>query len=391
MKNSYSTLIFFLALGIFGIITTEMGMIGVLPQVTQKFHIAPSEAGYLVSAFALIVAISGPFLTLLASGMNRKAILLSAILMFAISNLVYAYTTRFEVMLAFRIVPAFFHPVFFSIALATAASLVPPEKSGKAVTQVMAGVTVGFAFGVPITSYLSTKISLDAAFLFGAVVSVIAFIGILVWLPSMPVKGRMSFGKQLGILRKPQLWLTILIVVMIFTAMSSVYSYFAEYLGEVTHMNGTWISVMLMIFGVTMIAGNFLFGFFLNKSMTKTVILFPLVYAVIYLFTYYWGSHFWPMAVIVFVWGAVHSGGLILSQALLMTDAKEAPEFGNSLFVSFSNVGITVGTWIGGLFISQLGAHQLIWSGIMLLSLAFILIMIKTAISKSHVEKASMN
>ncbi|MCR8631975.1 MFS transporter [Paenibacillus radicis (ex Xue et al. 2023)] len=391
MKNSCSSLIFFLALGIFGIITTEMGMIGVLPQVTQKFHIAPSEAGYLVSAFALIVAITGPFLTLLASGMNRKAILLSAILMFAISNLVYAYTTRFEVMLAFRIVPAFFHPVFFSIALATAASLVPPEKSGKAVTRVMAGVTVGFAFGVPITSYLSTKISLEAAFLFGAIVSVIAFIGILVWLPSMPVKKRMSFGKQLGILRKPQLWLTILIVVIIFTAMSSVYSYFAEYLGEVTQMNGTWISVMLMIFGVTMIAGNFLFGFFLNKSMTKTVILFPLGYAVIYLFIYYWGSHFWPMAVIVFVWGAVHSGGLILSQALLMTDAKEAPEFGNSLFVSFSNVGITVGTWIGGLFISQLGEHQLIWSGIILLLFAFLLIMIKAAIFKSHVEKVSMN
>ncbi|WP_068617999.1 MFS transporter [Paenibacillus tuaregi] len=391
MKNSYTSLIFFLALGIFGIITTEMGVIGVIPQLTEKFHISASQAGYLVSAFALIVAISGPFLTLLASGMNRKAILLSAILMFAISNLVYAYTTRFEVMLAFRIVPAFFHPVFFSIALATAASLVPPEKSRKAVTQIMAGVTVGFAFGVPITTYLSTKISLEAAFLFGAIVSLIAFIGILFWLPSMPVKERMSFGKQLGILSRPQLWLTILIVAMIFTAMSSVYSYFAEYLGEVTHMNGTWISVMLMIFGITMIAGNFLFGFFLNKSMTKTVVLFPLIYAVIYLFTYYWGAYFLPMAVIVFVWGAVHSGGLILSQALLMTDAKEAPEFGNSLFVSFSNVGITVGTWIGGLFISRLGTHQIIWSGVMLLLFAFILIMIKAGISKSQVEKASMD
>lgn len=391
MKNIHSPFILFLALGIFGIITTEMGMIGVLPQVTQKFHITPLQAGYLVSAFALIVAISGPFLTLLASGVNRKVILLAAILMFAISNIVYAYTTKFEVMLAFRIIPAFFHPIFFSIALATTASLVSPERSGKAITQVMTGVTAGFAFGVPITSYLATKISLGHAFLFGAVVSVIAFIGILVWLPSIPVKARMSFGKQLGILRKPQLWLTILIVVMIFTAMSSVYSYFAEYLGEVTRMNGTWISIMLMVFGVTMIAGNFLFGFFVNKSMTKTVILFLLVYAVVYLFAYYFGSYFLPMAVIVIVWGAVHSGGLILSQALLMTDAKEAPEFGNSLFVSFSNVGITAGTLFGGWFISQWGTHQLIWSGIILLLLVFLLIMIRTAISKPNVENVSMN
>jgi len=384
MKKIHSSLIIFLALGVFGIITTEMGIIGVLPQVTQKFHISPSQAGYLVSIFALIVALSGPFLTLLASGINRKVILLTAVLMFAISNIVYAYTTKFEVMLAFRIVPAIFHPVFFSIALVTAASLVPSEKSSKAVTKVFAGITVGFAFGVPLTSYLGENISLEAAFLFGAVVCMIAFIGILAWLPSMPVKEKMSFGKQLGILRKPQLWLTIVIVVLIFASMFSVYSYFAEYLGQVTHMNGSWISIMLVVFGVIMIAGNFLFGGFLHKSMTKTVILFPLVYAVIYLFIYFLGSYFLPMAVIVFIWGAVHSGGLIVSQALLVTEAKEAPEFGNSLFVSFSNVGITVGTSIGGWFISQLGTHQLIWCGIMFALLAFLLIIVKLAISKSN-------
>jgi len=383
MVKIRSSFLFFLALGVFGIITTEMGIIGVLPQVSQQFDITPSQAGYLVSVFALIVAVSGPFLTLLASGLNRKAVLLAAILMFAISNIVYAYTTEFEAMLAFRIIPALFHPLFFSIAFATAASLVPPERSGRAVTQVMAGITVGFAFGVPITSYLAAEFSLSAAFLFGAIVSLAAFIGIVVRLPSMPVKERMSFGKQLGLLRKPQLWLTILIVATVFTAMSSVYSYFAEYLGEVTHMNGTWISLMLMVFGVTMIAGNFLFGFFANANMTRTVILFPLVYAAVYLFAYYWGSSFWPMAAIVFVWGAVHSGGLILSQALLMTDAREAPEFGNSLFVSFSNIGITAGTSIGGWFMAQLGAHRLIWSGIILLSLAFLLILLKVATSKS--------
>lgn len=387
MKKIHSSLIIFLALGVFGIITTEMGIIGVLPQVTQKFNISPSEAGYLVSIFALIVAISGPFLTLLASGINRKIILLTAVFIFAVSNIVYAYTTKFEVMLAFRIVPAIFHPVFFSIALVTAASLVPSEKSSQAVTKVFAGITVGFAFGVPLTSYLADKISLEAAFLFGAMISIVAFIGILVWLPSMPVQEKMSFGKQLGILRKPQLWLTILTVVVIFAAMFSVYSYFAEYLGQVSHMNGSWISMMLMAFGITMIAGNFLFGSLLQKSLKKTALLFPLIYTVIYLVIYYLGSYFIPMTAFVFIWGAVHSGGLIISQALLMTEAKEAPEFGNSLFVSFSNVGITVGTSVGGWFISRLGTHQLIWCGIMFALLAFLLIVAKIAISNGDKKR----
>ncbi|WP_429844372.1 MFS transporter [Brevibacillus sp. FIR094] len=390
MKQVNPLLIMILALGVFGIITTEMGIIGVLPQVTQKFNISTAQAGWLVSIFALVVAISGPFLTLLVSGINRKVILLTAVLIFAISNIVYAFTTRFDVMLVFRILPAIFHPVFFSIALVTAAKLVPPEKSSKAVTKVFAGITVGFAFGVPLTSYLADKVSLEAAFLFGAVVSMIAFVGILAWLPSMPVTEKMSYGQQLGILRKPQLWLTIATVIFIFAAMFSVYSYFAEYLGQVTHMNGSWISIMLMAFGIIMIFGNFLFGGFLHKSITKTVILYPLLYAVLYLFTYYLGSSFFPMAVIVFLWGTVHSGGLIVSQAWLTIEAKEAPEFGNSLFVSFSNLGITVGTFIGGWFISHLGIHQLMWSGITFSLLAFLLIIVKIKISKSNAEEVNV-
>ncbi|MFB0845058.1 MFS transporter [Paenibacillus oleatilyticus] len=377
MNKINPLLILVLALGVFGIITTEMGIVGVLPQVTQKFNISASQAGWLVSIFALVVAISGPFLTLLASGMNRKFILMTAVLLFAISNIVYAFTTRFDVMLAFRIIPAIVHPAFFSVALVTAASLVSPEKSGRAVTKVFAGITVGFAFGVPLTSYLAEKVSLEAAFLFGAFVSLVAFIGIWAWLPSMPVQSKLSYGAQLGILRKPALWLNIAAVTSIFAAMFSVYSYFAEYLGQVTHMNGSWISMMLMVFGVIMILGNFLFGSFLQKSVLRTTILFPVVYIAAYLLIYYAGGYFIPMTVMILLWGIVHSGGLIVSQSWLMTEAQAAPEFGNSLFVSFTNLGITIGASVGGWFIGQLGIHQLMWSGIGFALLAFLLITVK--------------
>lgn len=74
------------------------------------------------------------------------------------------------------------------------------------------GITVGFALGVPLTSYLADQFSLEIAFLFGALVNALAFIGILISLPSMPVKGKMSFGKQICILGKPGLWLNILTV-----------------------------------------------------------------------------------------------------------------------------------------------------------------------------------
>ncbi|MEC3458173.1 MFS transporter [Bacillus thuringiensis] len=377
MKKVSPLLILTLAIGVFGIITTEMGIVGVLPQITQKFGISTAQAGFLVIIFALVVAISGPFLILLISSINRKIILLTVIFVFVISNIIYAYTTQFEIMLVFRILPAALHPLFFSIALVTAAKLAPPEKSGQAVTKVFMGITVGFALGVPLTSYLADQFSLEIAFLFGALINALAFIGMLISLPSMPVKEKMSFGKQIRILGKPGLWLNILTITFLFAAMFSVYSYFAEYLAKVTSMNGSLISIMLFIFGIVMILGNHLFGSLLQRSIVNTVISFPILYSIVYILVYYLGSYLVPMIFMVFIWGIVHAGGLIVGQTWLIIEAREAPEFGNSLFVSFSNLGITLGTTIGGWFISHLGIHQLIWSGFIFTLLSFLLIIIK--------------
>ncbi|MFD6512746.1 MFS transporter [Rhodococcus sp. NPDC060176] len=378
-----------LALGVFGIITTEMGIIGVLPQVSDKFGITASDAGWLVGVFALVVAVTGPFTTLFTSGINRKTVLLVAIAVFAVSNLVYATTSSFEVMFAFRIIPAVVHPVFFALALASAVRLVPPEEATTAVTKVFAGVTVGFAFGVPLTSYLAENFTVSTAFVFGAVVNVLAFFGILTLLPSTPVTQRISYGAQVGILRRPRVWLTILSVTFVFAAMFSVYGYFAEYLGGVTGMSGSWISAMLLAFGVVMIFGNFVFGAMLGKNVVRTVVAFPLLYIVVYVVIYLVGPYFAAMTVAVLVWGMVHSGGLVVSQSWMGRDSVDAPEFGNSLFISFSNLGITLGTATGGLFLSHLGTRQLVWAGVLFAALALAMIIARLSLGRVHNENGA--
>ncbi|MER6105927.1 MFS transporter [Streptomyces sp. NPDC001832] len=360
-KTSLTVLV--LALGVFGIITTEMGMVGVLPQVSAELGVTPSAAGWLVGAFALVIAVSGPFTTLLASGIDRKKVLAAAIAVFAVSNAVYALTTQYEVMLAFRVIPALFHPVFFAVALATAARLVPAEDATRATTTVFGGVTVGFAFGVPLTSYLAEHVSLASAFWFGALVNLIAFVGILRFVPPMPVGQRVSYGAQLNVLKRFRMWLTIASVVLVFAAMFSVYGYFAEFLGQVTHMDGTWVSAMLMAFGVIMIFGNFVFGGLLRRNLIRTVVAYPVLCLLVYVLLYFVGPLFTPMVLAVLVWGAVHSGGLIVSQSWLGRDAADAPEFGNSLFISFSNLGISIGTAVGGWVMAEYGARQLAWAG----------------------------
>lgn len=160
------------------------------------------------------------------------------------------------------------------------------------------------------------------------------------------------------------MWLTITSAVLVFAAMFSVYGYSAEYLGQVTHMDGTWVSAMLMAFGIVMILGNFAFGSLLRRNLVGTVVAYPVLCLLVYVLLYAVGPLFAPMVPAVLVWGAVHSGGLIVSQSWLGRDASDAPEFGNSLFISFSNLGITVGTAVGGWVMAEYGARQLAWAGV---------------------------
>ncbi|WP_186322342.1 MFS transporter [Prescottella equi] len=100
------------------------------------------------------------------------------------------------------------------------------------------------------------------------------------------------------------------------------------------------------------------------------------MYAVVYVV----GPYFAPMVVGVLIWGVVHSGGLVVAQSWMGIDAADAPEFGNSLFISFSNLGITVGTIVGGWSLDNFGAHRMIWSGVLFAGLALIAIAVRVSI-----------
>ena len=379
-KNT-SLLLLILSLAVFGIITTELSIIGLLPQLMNQLNINAAKVGFLISAYALVVTITGPFITLLMLGLNKKLVLLSIMLLFVVSNLVYAFTRDYNTMMLFRVLPALMHAPFFAVTLVVASNLVAPEYQARATAKVFAGIAVGLVLGVPLSSFIAVHSSLTFAFLFGAMACGLAFISILLLMPSMPIVEKISFGKQLSILRKGRLWLTTSTVVFVFAAMFSSYSFIAKYLHDITHMSGTWISIMLMVFGTFGILGNFIFSALLQKNVDFTVIFYPVLFIGVYLLIYSFGFSFSLMIGLTMLWGLLHAGGVIVSQTWLAGEAQEAPEFANSLFVSFSNLGITVGTALAGGFIIHFGTHNLVWVGILFAGLALFSILSKIFIS----------
>lgn len=381
MARRNQLVLMLLTIGVFGILNTEMGIVGILPSIADHFHVSIAKAGLLVSLFALAVAISGPILPLLFSGFNRKKVLLLVLGVFVLGNIASIFASSFVVLLLARVIPAFLHPVYVSIALTAAAASVPKEEAQKAISIVFMGVTGGMVLGSPISSYIASSASIEMAMLYFTIVNVIAFIAIL-FVPSMPVEEKLSYGSQLNALKRSFTWLSIAAVIFINAAMYGVSSYLAVYLAAITHIPGKTISFMLFVFGGASIMGNILAGRLLTKSTAKSVVSFPFVLGAVYLLFIMMGRLAVPMALIMFVFGIAVAVGNNISQYCIASAAPEAPEFSNGLFLASGNIGVTIGTTAGGWLITGMGTQAVIAGGFLFLSLSLIFILLRNRIGQ---------
>lgn len=375
MEKRNSILIAVLTFGTFAIINTQMGIIGVLPVVSSHFHVSISKAGLLVSLFSLAVAISGPIMPLLFSGVNRKKVMLLVLGIFFLGNIVSSLTSSFILLLIDYVILGFFLPVYCSMALTAAAELVKKEDAPKAVAKVLMGVSAGMVIGVPITSFLANTVSFEISMAFLAGVTAIAILVILLFVPSMPVKERLTYGDQFRILKKPVVWLSIFTVILMNGAVFGVYSYFAEYLKMVTKVPVQMTSIMLFLYGATNLIGNMIAGKLLVKNAVKLVLSFLFALGVVYILLFLMGRLTVPMAVITMLWGILGGISANVNQYWIISAASEAPDLANGLFLTAVNLGTTVGTIVCGLFISGIGTKYVILGGLLLLTASFLTVL----------------
>lgn len=384
-----------MALGAFGIITTEFGVIGILPALSKEFDITIDTAGWLLSAFALTVALTGPFTTALTARINRKTILTLVLAVFVVSNILSAFAPSFAFLMIARILPAFLHPVFWAVAASVAAKEAGPKDAPKAVATVMAGLSIATVLGVPLTTYMADLFNWQASFYLAGLINLIAFAGMALLVPSMPVKREAGTKSSTAILRSPFLWVKLMTVLVMLAGMFASYSYLAEFLNKVTKMTGAEVSIMLLVFGITGIAGNWAMGIALSKNVMMTTRIYLLSLVMTHILAYQFGGYFTPMVMILSIWGFVHTGGFLVANIQITAFIpQQSLEFVNSLLPSFYNAGITAGSLLGGFIIANYGIQQVIWMAVPLLLVAFGLSFYKqtkeTAVSKEEWQEERM-
>ncbi|MFJ6027388.1 MFS transporter [Pseudarthrobacter sp. NPDC092424] len=341
-----------LAMGGAGIGVTEFTMMGLLKEVEAGLGISTPEAGHLISAYALGVVVGAPLLAAVGARLPRKYLALGLMLFFSLANLSSYVAPDYGTMLLSRFAAGLPHGAFFGVAAVIAASLVPPTRRGWAISMVMAGLSISNVVGVPFATWLGQTYGWRLLFILVGLIGLLTLALIARFVPFEAAHPDASIRRELGALKRLQVWLAILIGIVGFGGFFATYTYIAHTMTAVAGMPQTMIPVVVALYGVGMVAGTLLGGRFADRSVMGTLYrVLPgiAVALVVYAVAVHWQ---WSALVMVFVVGATGSMLVPALQTRLLDASPDAPSLASSLNHAALNVANALGAFLGGVVIA---------------------------------------
>ncbi|WP_226659218.1 MFS transporter [Pseudalkalibacillus hwajinpoensis] len=367
-KSSGTLALLALAISAFGIGTTEFVPVGLLSSIADDLSISITLAGLLISGYAIGVAIGAPILTALTGKMNRKTLLMSLMVVFIIGNLVAGISTSFGLLLVARFITAFSHGIFFSIGSTIAADLVPENKRASAIAFMFTGLTVATVTGVPLGTFIGQAFGWRATFLGVAILGVIGIIASAILVPKdLKEAPPAKFSEQLKILKNGKLLLAFAITALGYGGTFVAFTYLAPLLEDVTGLSAKFVSVILLVYGVAVAIGNVIGGKASDKNPLKALFWMFVLQAII-LFVMTFAIPFKVAGIMtIFFMGLFAFMNVPGLQVLVVNLAEKyvpsAVNVASALNIAAFNVGIAIGSFVGGVIVDSIGLIHTPWIG----------------------------
>ncbi|GAB2442969.1 MFS transporter [Nocardia tengchongensis] len=375
--------IFALAIGAFGIGTTEFVIMGLLPEIAGDYGVTIPAAGLLVTGYALGVVVGAPVMTALGTRVGRKQILMLLMGLFVAGNLISALAPTFGVMLTGRIVASLAHGAFFGIGSVVAADLVAPDKKAGAIATMFTGLTVANIVGVPLGTFIGQAIGWRATFGIVAALGVAGLIGIAKLVPDLPRPESARLGREFAALGNVQVVLAMAMTVLGFGGVFAAITYIAPMMTQVTGFADGSVTWLLVLFGIGMFLGNLLGGRFADSK------LMPMLYAslgglavVLALFTI--TAHDKTLAAVtILLVGALGFATVPPLQKRVLDQAHGAPTLASAVNIGAFNLGNALAAWLGGIVIGAgFGYTAPNWVGALLAAAALGLAVLSAALER---------
>ncbi|TDU74518.1 MFS transporter [Streptomyces sp. KS 21] len=372
-----------LAIGAFGIGTTEFVIMGLLPEVAADYGVSIPTAGFLVTGYALGVVLGAPLMTVLGTRVPRKRMLMLLMGLFIAGNVLSAFAPAFGVMLAGRVVASLAHGAFFGIGSVVAAGLVAPEKKAGAIAMMFTGLTVANVVGVPLGTLVGQTLGWRITFLIVAALGVLGLLGIARLVPELPRPEGVRIRHELAAFRNVQVLLAMAMTVLGFGGVFAAITYITPMMTDVAGFADTSVTWLLVLFGLGMVAGNLIGGRFADRA------LMPMLYVslgalavVLAVFTLTAHTKTGAAATIVLI-GALGFATVPPLQKRVLDQAAGAPTLASAVNIGAFNLGNALAAWLGGLVIAAgLGWTAPNWVGAALAASALVLALVSGGLER---------
>lgn len=372
-----------LAIGAFGIGTTEFVIMGLLPEVASDFQVSIPTAGFLVTGYALGVVLGAPLMTVLGTRITRKRMLMLLMGLFIIGNVVSALAPVFGVMLVGRVIASLAHGAFFGIGAVVAAGLVAPEKKAGAIALMFTGLTVANVVGVPLGTYIGQSVGWRATFFVVAGLGVLGLLGVAKLVPEQPRPEGVRLLHELAEFRNVQVLLAMAMTVLGFGGVFAAITYITPMMTEIAGYSASSVTWLLVLFGLGMVGGNLLGGKFADRH------LMPMLYVslgglavLLSLFTLTAHNKV-AAAVTIMLIGGLGFATVPPLQKRVLDQAAGAPTLASAVNIGAFNLGNALSAWLGGLVIAAgLGYTAPNWVGAALAASALVLALLSSALER---------
>ncbi|EPC3541765.1 MFS transporter [Aeromonas hydrophila] len=366
--------LFALTLSAFAIGTTEFVIVGLIPTIAEQLHVSLPSAGLLVSLYALGVAIGAPILTALTGKVPRKWLLVGLMVLFTAGNLLAWQAPGYESLIVARILTGLAHGVFFSVGSTIATSLVAKEKAASAIAIMFSGLTIALVTGVPLGTWIGQVFGWRETFLVVSLLGLVAMVGSLLLIPNNLPKGAAStLHEQLSVLTKKPLLLVYAKTALGYGGAFTAFTFLAPILHQVSGFSAGAVSLILLVYGVSVAVGNIWGGKLADRMgpLPALKLLFAGLALVLLVLTFT-APH--PVLTVL-VWGAFAFGNVPGLQVLVVKQAEQhtprAVDVASGLNIAAFNVGIALGSVVGGLVVEHLGLMHTPWIGALIVLLAY--------------------
>ena len=346
-----------LALGGFGIGTSEFVIMGLMERVAQDLSVSAADVGYAISAYALGVVVGAPLISALAARVPRRTLLICLMLVFAVGNIASALATSFWPFVGLRFLAGLPHGAYFGVAALVAAAAVPLNQRARAVGRVMMGLTVAILLGAPLGTWAGNAFGWPVAFAAVGGIAVTTALMVRLFVPFVAADPDASPVRELGALVNQRVLFTLGIASIGFGGMFAVFSYVMPTLTRQAGMAESLGPLVLAIFGVGTIVGTLAGARLADWNLVRAIPIILLWCTVIQVLFFFAANQVAAGLLFVGLVGTSMALGPTI-QTRLMDVAGDAQTMAASLNHAAFNMANALGAWLAGLVIDQ-GA---VWS-----------------------------